>query len=101
MAGVRVQHPTERNVTYVIVDPKRKYSAPVVCPLCMTTHTFKTYHLRLDETGAGIVSEEIVDKLKRIRGHGIQYVNEVVKPPAQSIGLNANPDQARIVLAKK
>ena len=85
MAGVRIQHPTERNCTYVLVDQSRRYLEPLVCPLCATTHLFKTYHFTLDETGSCIVSVEIAERLKRVHGHGFEQANEVKAPPAQRI----------------
>lgn len=67
----------------------RPYTEPFQCPAppdgCGTIHLFKTYHFRLDETGAGIVSIEIVERLKRIPGQPFTFTNEVKKPPAQTI----------------
>jgi hypothetical protein len=86
MAGIRVQHPTERNVMFTLVDGSRPYQAPYDCPECHFVHEFKTYHLKLDETGACIVSEEIVERLRRIPGQPMRIGEEVKKPPARKIG---------------
>lgn len=89
MPGVRIQHPSERNAAFTLVDNARPYLAPYTCPPppagCASTHLFKTYHFRLDETGAAIVSTEIVERLKRIPGQPFLIVNEVAAPPAQKI----------------
>lgn len=87
MAGVRIQHPAKRNVTYTLVDPGRPYRAPIECPTCHLTHQFKTYHFALDETGAAIVSIEIIERLKRIPGQPFAIANEVARPPDQTIAV--------------
>lgn len=93
MPGVRIQHPTERSVAYTLADGARSYPEPWTCPPppmgCGSTHLFKTYHFRLDETGAAIVSEQIVERLKRIPGQPFMFVNEVTRPPAQIVRVPA------------
>jgi hypothetical protein len=84
-AGVRIQHPTERNVTFTLVDGARPYRVPVDCGHCHRQHAFKTYHLTLDETGAAVVSTEIVARLQRIPGNPFAVANVVPDPPAQTI----------------
>lgn len=86
MPGVRVQHATERNVRYTLVDGGRPYKAPYYCYACGRMHAFKTYHFSLDETGACIVSVEIAARLRRLHGHGFAIGNTVAQPPAQVIG---------------
>jgi hypothetical protein len=101
--GVRIQHPTERNCMFVLVDQSRRYPEPFACEQCAqvpgqpVVHAFKTYHLRLDEAGACIVSPEIVERLKRLRGHGFAIVNEVARPPAQRVVPGVILDRAPIV----
>lgn len=89
MPGVRIQHPTERSCSFVLVDGDRPYKEPWTCPAppagCGSTHLFKTYHLRLDETGAAIVSRQIIERLKRIPLQPFAITNEVGKPPEQRI----------------
>jgi len=95
MSGTRIQHPTKRSTTFTIVDQNRPYREPLAClaPIvvngeqrpCARVHTFKTYHLNLDETGATIVSHEIVERLRRIPGNPFAIANEVEKPPTQFI----------------
>ena len=87
MPGVRIQHPTERNCTFTIVDATRPYTLPFECPACHRVHLFKTYHFTLDETGAAIVSTEINEYLKRIPLHDFRVANEVQQPPEQKIVL--------------
>ena len=89
MPGVRITHPTERDVTYTLVDGNRPYGKPINCLVCGATHSFKTYHFRLDTVGAAIVSPEIVERLKRITGHGFSIGNKVAKPPKQTVGFGS------------
>lgn len=94
MAGVRVQHPTARNVRFNVVESDRPYpSGPQQCTPpefggCGATHIFKTHHLNLDETGAAIVGDVLYE---RIKGHlvlaGFIETNIVPKPPTLGIGL--------------
>jgi hypothetical protein len=97
MPGVRIQHPTERNVTFTLVDGSRPYTQPFECGMCHLTHLFKTYHFALDESGAAIVSVEIVERLKRLHGHGFVIANEVAKPPPQRLVPGALLDKVPII----
>ena len=89
MAGVRIQHPTERSSTFTLVDGSRPYRQPWACPPppegCARIHAFKTYHFRLDETGAAIVSIEIWERLQRIPGSQFALANAVERPPDQVV----------------
>ena len=95
VGGIRIQHPTKRSTTFTVVDSSRPYRAPITCGAnvvvhgelrpCGRVHVFKTYHLNLDETGAVIVSHEIVGRLERIPGNPFVQANEVRKPPTQII----------------
>lgn len=110
MPGIRIQHADKRNVTFTLVDGSRPYREPWQCPPppvgCASTHQFKTYHFRLDESGATIVSREIwqrleaLDVLLRLRGrtgHGFMIANEVKDPPKQvvKVPLLRRPIEAR------
>lgn len=97
MAGIRIQHPTERSVTFTIADQRRPYrGGPLACSVsiyvagqlapCARTHTFKTYHLNLDETGAVIVSETIWERVgPQFSAAGFRVANAVENPPDQTI----------------
>lgn len=85
MPGIRIQHPTERSTTFTLVDGSRPLVVLVECGVCHRTHTMKTYHLTLDDTGSAIVSFEIVERLKRIPGQPFSIANVVDKPPDQVI----------------
>jgi len=101
MAGVRIQHPTRRDCTFTLVDSSRPYRTPWACPPppagCASTHLFKTYHLRLDATGATIVSVEIVERLNRIAGQPFAIANEVKAPPAQIVRVPSIARQPRAI----
>jgi hypothetical protein len=92
--GVRIQHPTERNANFTLVDNALPYHEPYTCGTCHRVHVFKTYHIKLDETGAGIVSKEVVERLQRIPGNPFRITNEVAKPPEQRLTLSRLTVQA-------
>lgn len=115
-AGVRIQHPTERNCVFTLVDASRPYREPYFCVACAGTegavdrhiggrllrgkvHRFKTYHINLDETGAAIVSQEIVDRLKRLPVQPFAIANEVKRPPAQRLALDGTVTVPRVVVS--
>lgn len=100
MAGVRIQHPTQRNVRFNITEPDHPYLQPYQCTPpefggCGQVHLFKTHHLNLDETGAVIVGDELY---RLARAHfvaaGFIETNIVDKPPTLGIGL-APPEPGR------
>jgi hypothetical protein len=93
MSGIRVQHPTQRNVRYTIVDQNQPYPEPYTCTPpefggCGSVHLFKTHHLNLDDVGAVIVSTGVYDRIKaRLAIDGFALTNEVKKPPTLGIGM--------------
>jgi hypothetical protein len=93
MPGIRVQHPTQRNVRYTVVDSAVPYPVPYVCTPpamggCGSTHMFKTHHLNLDATGAAIISTGVFDRIKsRLVLDGFTVANVVEDPPRIGIGL--------------
>lgn len=91
MAGIRIRHPSERNVTYTIVAGDRPYREAINCSRCGRMHTFKTYHIDLDDTGSAIVSVEVWEKLGRIPGQPFGLEGEVKQPPKRIVGLAAGP----------
>lgn len=94
MPGIRVQHPTQRNVRYTVVDSTVPYPEPYHCTPpefggCGSVHLFKTHHLNLDETGSVIVSTGVYDRIKnRLAIDGFATVNEVQKPPRIGVGFS-------------
>lgn len=93
MAGIRIQHPTERNVRYTVVEGDRPYNVPYNCTPpefggCGSVHLFKTHHLNVDENGACIVGDELFKKIKHhLAAEGFVQTNVVKKPPVMGIGL--------------
>lgn len=93
MAGVRVQHPTARNVRFTIVEENRPYPQPYQCTPpefggCGSVHLFKTHHLNLDEVGSAIVGDVLYEKIKHLLVlNGFVETNVVKKPPTLGIGI--------------
>lgn len=93
MAGVRIQHLTQRNVRFNVVEKDRVYPVPYQCTPpefggCGQVHTFKTHHLNLDETGSVIIGDVLYKKLRNLLvANGFQELNEVAKPPTLGLGL--------------
>lgn len=98
MAGVRVQHPTERNVRYTIVEGDRPYQTPYRCTPpefggCGRVHVFKTHHLNVGEDGSCIVGDELYQKIKhRLWAEGFREAGVVAHPPSLLIGLGRQQD---------
>lgn len=72
---------------FTMVDARKPYRPPFACPVCGREHAFKTYHIRLDDTGAAIVSKEIWQRLRTIPDSGFESVDTVKKPPAQGVAI--------------
>lgn len=93
MAGVRIHHPTQRNVRFTVAEKDKPYPKPYTCTPpefggCGSTHLFKTHHLNLDETGSVIVGDKLFERIKGLLGlHGFVVANEVKRPPTLGIGL--------------
>lgn len=92
MPGVRVQHPTIRNVRYTVVDGAVPYPEPFVCSPpalggCGGTHLFKAHHLNLDDVGATIISLGVFERIKgRLIADGFTLATEVKDPPPIVVG---------------
>jgi len=90
MPGIRLYHPTKRDVTLLIPHP----GDPA------TGRKPKDYHVRLDTTGHVIVSERVWQRLRESEKagwpHGLVVSNEVKKPPAQTVGWNGDRKVPRI-----
>ena len=101
MSGTRIQHDTARNVLVTLMTNKIPLVAPMVCAPCDTTHTYKTYHLRLDEAGSAIVSKGMITALTAAQAFtrgGFSIVNEVEKPPPQRLVISNPADASRRVV---
>ena len=86
--GVRIRHADKRNVMLTVAST-RTYKQPVACSTCGRQHVHKTYHIRLDDQGTGIVSAEVWAKLKRAKGAGFTQVDTVANPPAQGVNVRS------------
>lgn len=92
MAGIRLHHPTLRSCT-LVVELEKEWSSrkPRMCPKCEKEHDRKAIHLDLDANGDRIVSQEIYESLLTVHLAGMEYVNEIEKPPTQLIGAVEQP----------
>jgi hypothetical protein len=96
VAGVRIVHPTARNVRFTVSDPSQPYDQPYACTPpeyggCGAVHLFKTHHLNVDETGSAIVGDVLFEKARaHFLAAGFTVANEVVHPPTMGIGLDPN-----------
>jgi hypothetical protein len=97
MPGVRVQHPTARNVRYTVEELNTFYPPPgYLCTPpelggCGRLHERKAHHLNLDETGAAIISAGVIARIgARLALDGFSVTNVVADPPAIGVGLNPN-----------
>lgn len=67
-----------------------------MCDTCERQHPTKTYHLRLDDQGAVIVSETIAAELIKAGMANMTIENEVANPPPVSVGMtNKKHDRKR------
>jgi hypothetical protein len=84
MSGVRLHHPELRNVTYTITNYAIPLKAPMICAPCLgVVHTFKTYHLNIDNAGNVVVAEELTEMMKRtglLREAGLTPMETIRKP---------------------
>ena len=93
MAGVRVQHPTQKNVRFTITDPSIQFDVPYQCTPpefggCGQIHTHKTHHLNLDETGSVIIGDVLYQKIRaHLVAFGFVETNVVEKPPTMGVGI--------------
>lgn len=93
MAGIRIQHPSQRNVRFTVVEKENPYRTPYQCTPpamggCGAMHLFKTHHLNLDETGSAIIGDVLYHKIKhKLVLNGFVEQNEVLKPPAIGISV--------------
>lgn len=84
--GIRISHPTARSGTFTFQHLKRPYPAPVICLMCRSAHTVKTYHIGVDHNGFAIVSPTVWGMMKKHNTAGFRVANEVAAPPAQLVG---------------
>lgn len=98
MPGIRITHPTLRNTVYVVPVLDRPWpgGVPHYCGTCQRDHPCKTYHLDLDDQGAVIVSQGVLDELLKVGMAKMTVKNEVTKPPPVTIGMtNKDHDRKR------
>jgi hypothetical protein len=94
--SVRLRHSTYRNVNFTVIH-HRRYTVPMLCPVCGELHVFKTYHLRLDAQGETVVSDVIWERLAELEKLPLRKVGKEAHPQPQSLtvgpGLAAPPPE--------
>lgn len=92
MPGIRIRHHTRKNQV-LLVPFLHKPWTPRICGNCKMMHPCKTWHANLDATGSVIVTQPLIDDLKKVPSTtpgfplgGFRIENEVKKPPTQGIG---------------
>jgi hypothetical protein len=89
MSGVRLHHPELRSVTYTITNYAIPLKAPMVCASCKGfVHTYKTYHLNIDNAGDVIVAEELTEMMQRtglLKEAQLMAMETIAKPPPMVI----------------
>jgi hypothetical protein len=58
-----------------------------ICPSCHLVHPVKTVHLWLDDTGACIVSQGVLEDLRKAGMPELETFEEVKNPPPLAIGV--------------
>lgn len=85
--SVRLRHPSLRNCVFAVVH-YRPLREVMYCGSCGTTHTHKTYHLRLDDHGEVVVSEEVYERLRELDGLPLRTVGAEAHPQPQILAIS-------------
>jgi hypothetical protein len=86
MAGIMVRDQKHRSTVRLVPVMNHPRKEPIDCNTCNMVHVVKTYHLWLDDTGAAIVSPQVLEGLKQAGMPGIDIVGEVKDPPPLAFG---------------
>jgi hypothetical protein len=109
MSGIRIRHRTARS-TIALVP---LFFRPLVvrpddiCGGCKaafgteTVHPVKTVHLWVDDSGACIVSEGVLEHLREAGMPDLEIVGDIANPPALEIGPKSPPREAQDQKARK
>lgn len=96
--GIRIVHASARNAVVIIHNLKRPLQTPVICSFCQNVHQAKTYHIRVDDEGASIVSETVFEGLKSggaINDKQFMVGAHIKNPPARILGRNGEVIQRK------
>ena len=88
--GVKIRHVAARNAIVFVQDLAKpvnmRNGPPPPCKICQVPHMFKKWHIRVDDTGIGIVSVPLWDSLKTLVDNGgFELVGAEPNPPTQTI----------------
>jgi hypothetical protein len=91
--GIKIRDRHNRSCVRLVPDMAHPRKEPFHCPTCNMVHVVKTYHLWLDDTGAAIVSKEVLEGLKKAGMPELDIVEEVKNPPPLAFGLGYSRDK--------
>jgi hypothetical protein len=99
--GYRVQHKDPKMANALVTIPlmhrpiKLKPGRTIsTCGACLVIHQVKTYHFSLDSEASTIISETILENLKKVPDMaGFRLTNEVKNPPTIKVGID--PERGR------
>ena len=95
MPGIRIAHRTKRSCVALVPLMHKPFTADSIdtCPTCLIVHPVKTVHLWLDDQGTCLVSQGVLDDLRKAGMPNLQVLHEVKKPPPLRLGNGATREQ--------
>lgn len=95
--SARLNHPTARNAT-VVLATERKYTIPFLCPQCLVTHEYKTYHIKVDSVGDAVVSGVVYDYIRELENDGGWKILGVEHDPEPMVlNFGGDPESFNVV----
>lgn len=99
--SIRIRHSTFKGVMMILRDlarPLSKSNLRPVCDVCTVVHTFKTYHLLLDDEGCILVSTGVWDHIEKMFDKGgFEIANIIHNPPTQILKPRTVKIEARAI----
>jgi len=87
--SIRIRHKSLRNVLMILRDKSRPLAnvhLRPICEVCTVPHSYKTYHLKLDDEGCILVSTGVYDRIAAMYDKGgFEIANVIHDPPAQML----------------
>jgi len=105
MSGIRIRHRTLRSSVALVPLLFKPFEGQSIdtCPTCHVVHPVKTVHLWLDDSGTCIVSQGVLEDLKKAGMPELLMAGEVKNPPPLTLGIRRerlDQDARRLVILK-